>query len=294
MGCSSFPIWMTFLHAAGTLANSAPTLASYHHTISSSCILAVQKYLRNKRASTNSIIKMSDPATNPVIYTKDADYLDEDQPIRGQNYVCLSFISPEDLLANKEVFYFEHYMRNAAKDIATLLDGLTQKYPNDVQLIQTIRDNHRHFFKEEEMQDDYRTFKALHANDIEKDFAAKNNFRTSVRGIKVRGVYDTVAEAQNRAQQLKRQGDKFDIFVAQVGCWCPWNPNPETVQNVEYDEAQLNTLMKQYQDNMNIRDLAFEERKQHMMNNTQITEEDVAKQLEESSPATASQQQAEN
>ncbi len=225
------------------------------------------------------------------IYTKDTDYLDEDQPIRGQNYVCLSFISPEDLLANKEIFYFEHYMRNTAKDIANLLDSLTQKYPADAQLMQTVRENHRHLFSEKEMQDDYRTFKALRADDVEKEFSAKNEFRTSVRGIKVRGVYDTVAEAQNRAQQLKRQGDKFDIYVAQVGCWCPWNPNPESVQNVEYDEAQLNTLMKQYQDNMSIRDVAFEERKQQMMNNKQITEEDVARQLEAPSPATASEQQ---
>lgn len=228
------------------------------------------------------------------IYTKDTDYLDEDQPIRGQNYVCLSFISPEDLLANKDIFYFEHYMRNTAKDVANLLDSLSQKYPDDAQLMQTVRENHRHLFSEKEMQDDYRTFKAIRADDIEKEFSAKNEFRTSVRGIKVRGVYDTVGEAQNRAQQLKRQGDKFDIYVAQVGCWCPWNPNPESVQNVEYDEAQLNTLMKQYQENMNIRDLAFEDRKQQMINNQKITEEDVTRQLEQPSPATASQRVQEN
>ena len=41
--------------------------------------------------------------------TKEVDYLDEDKPLRGQNYVCLSFLSPEDVLNNKEVFYFEHY-----------------------------------------------------------------------------------------------------------------------------------------------------------------------------------------
>lgn len=228
------------------------------------------------------------------IYTKDTDYLDEDQPIRGQNYVCLSFISPEDLLANKDIFYFEHYMRNTAKDVANLLDSLSQKYPDDAQLMQTVRENHRHLFSEKEMQDDYRTFKAIRADDIEKEFSTKNEFRTSVRGIKVRGVYDTVGEAQNRAQQLKRQGDKFDIYVAQVGCWCPWNPNPESVQNVEYDEAQLNTLMKQYQENMNIRDLAFEDRKQQMINNQKITEEDVTRQLEQPSPATASQRVQEN
>lgn len=222
------------------------------------------------------------------IYTKDADFLDEDQPIRGQNYVCLSFLSPEDVLADKEVYVFEKYLKNTSTDIKNLLDSLAIKYPNDAQLIQTVRDNYRHLFSEQEMQDDYRHFKNVHGADIDKEFSEANNFRTCVRGIKVRGVYDTIAEAQNRAQVLKRQGDKFDIFVAQVGCWCPWNPNPESVQNVEYDEAQLNTLMKQYHDNMSIRDAAFEDRKQQLMQNKNVTVEEVVADLQKPSPETAS------
>lgn len=225
--------------------------------------------------------------SQPVIYTKETDYLDEDQPIRGQNYVCLSFLSPEDVLANKEVFYLNSYVRNTAKDITTLLDSLAVKYPADTQLIDTIRDNYRHLFSEKEMQDDFRYFKNIRGDDLEKEFNAANEFRTSVRGIKVRGVYDTLGEAQNRAQQLKRQGDKFDIFVAQVGCWCPWNPNPEAVQNVEYDEAQLNTLMKQYQENMSIRDAAFEERKQQLLKNKQVTVEEIAEDLQKDAPSTS-------
>lgn len=234
---------------------------------------------------------MAASSTNTPIFTKDTDYLDEDPVIRGQNYVCLSFLSPEDILSNKDIFYFEHYMRNTSKDIKSLLETLTQKYPADAQLMQTVRENHAHLFEEKLMQDDFRTFKAIRAEDLEKEFAAKTEYRTSVRGIKVRGVYDTIADAQARAQLLKRHGDKFDIFVAQVGCWCPWNPNPESVQNVEYDEAQLNTLMKQYQENMNMRDLAFEDRKQQLVQNKQITTEEVAQQLEMSSPPTASQQE---
>lgn len=224
---------------------------------------------------------------SPIVYTKETDYLDEDQPIRGQNYVCLSFISPEDVLANKEVFYINNYMSNTSKDISNLLDSLSNKYPAEKQLIDTIRDNYRHLFSEKEMQDDYRYFKNIRGEDLEKEFNTANEFRTSVRGIKVRGVYDSLGEAQNRAQQLKRQGDKFDIFVAQVGCWCPWNPNPESVQNVEYDEAQLNTLMKQYQENMSIRDAAFEDRKQQLLNNKQVTVEEVAEDLQKEAPSTS-------
>ena len=37
--------------------------------------------------------------------TKECDYLDEDKKIRGQNYCLVSFISPENVLQDKEVYY---------------------------------------------------------------------------------------------------------------------------------------------------------------------------------------------
>ena len=42
------------------------------------------------------------PAENNQI----EDYLEEDKPIPGQKYVCLSFISPEKVLDDKNTFNF--------------------------------------------------------------------------------------------------------------------------------------------------------------------------------------------
>ena len=41
------------------------------------------------------------------------DYLDVDEPIPGQNYVCLSFVSPESLMQEKEKFKINliHFFR---------------------------------------------------------------------------------------------------------------------------------------------------------------------------------------
>jgi len=64
-----------------------------------------------------------------------------------------------------------------------------------------------------------------------------------------------------RAEVLKKMGDKFDIFVGQVGCWCPWSPNPQEMQDQQYTESHLNELMHQYQDNMSVRDQVFQDRK---------------------------------
>lgn len=211
-----------------------------------------------------------------LVSTKEVDYLDEDKPLRGQNYVCLSFLSPEDVLNNKEVFYFEKYLEQFAKDVDGLLSGLAEKYKDDAGTIKVIRENNAHLFKGNELQEHFRSFKRFNSENMEREFSEKNNFRTSVRGIKVRGVFETLKEAQVRAEVLRRSGDtRFDIFVGQVGVWCPWSPNPEDMQEQEYAETQLNTLMKEYKQNMNLRDEFYEMRKREKI-------EDAQKQLKES------------
>ena len=44
-------------------------------------------------------------------YPKYVDLLDEDIPVAGQKFVCLSFISPEKILKQKEEFYFEQFLK---------------------------------------------------------------------------------------------------------------------------------------------------------------------------------------
>jgi hypothetical protein len=63
-----------------------------------------------------------------LVPTKEVDYLDEDKPIRGQNYVCLSFVSPEDVIRNKEIYYLENYLSKFSKDVVNLFDNLILKF----------------------------------------------------------------------------------------------------------------------------------------------------------------------
>ena len=54
------------------------------------------------------------------------DYLDVDKPVSGQNFYCVSFVSPEKILEQKDKFMFYHYERAVNKKISTMLDeGLT-------------------------------------------------------------------------------------------------------------------------------------------------------------------------
>ena len=226
-----------------------------------------------------------------LVSTKQVDFLDEDKPIRNQNYCLLSFLSPEDVLVNKEAYYFSRFLDNFGKDIKTILDNLENKYPDSKDLFETIKSNHKYLFDVKELNEQYNFYKSVNSADIEKDFHRENNFVTSIRGIKVRGVFDTVEEAKNRCEFLKKIDNKFDIYISQVGCWCPWAPNPNDLQNQEYSETQLNTLMKQYKQNMDERDEVFDKRKNDIISASAKKTDDIASNLEEVDPWTAKKNQ---
>lgn len=205
------------------------------------------------------------PSVVPVPVSE-TDYLDEDKQIRGQNYVCLSFISPEDVMKDKDAFFFNKYIKSFSKDIDVLLASLAAKYPDDASMFDIIRENHSYVFSENELQEQFRFFKGENSTELESEFHKEQNYRPTIRGIKVRGVFDTLREAQVRAELLKKMGDKFDIFVGQVGCWCPWSPNPNDMEDQQYAETGLNTLMMKYKENMEHRDQEYEDRKTTKIN----------------------------
>lgn len=201
-----------------------------------------------------------------TVSTKVQDYLDEDKKIRGQNYVLLSFISPEDVITNKEAYYFSRFLTQFGKDMETLFTGILAKYPESKELIDTIKTNHGYISNATEMNEQYKFFKSVNSTEVEAEYHRDNNFQTTIRGLKVRGVFDTLDEAKNRSEFLKKSDNKFDIFIGEVGVWCPWSPNPNDLQNQEYSETQLNTLMKKYKENMDSKDELFEKRRQEQVN----------------------------
>lgn len=216
---------------------------------------------------------MSVPNLTPIeksVSCAEDDYLDQDKPIRNQNYVCMSFISPEDVILQKEVVFFNKYLSSFSSEMNLLLNNLAQKYPDDTGLFDVIRENNAYIFNANELQEQFKFFKSINGAKLESEYHSENKFQTSIRGIKVRGVYDTFEEADIRSKVLKKLGDKHNIFVGQVGCWCPWSPNPEDLENQEYAETQLNTIMKKYKENQDSRDMFYNERKEEKMQKAKV------------------------
>lgn len=88
-----------------------------------------------------------------------------------------------------------------------------------------------------------------------------------IRGLKVRGVYDTYEDASERAKTLRDMDKHFHVFVGEVGKWLPWDPEPDSknVKEAEYAETELNTLMKSYMKNQKAAKKYEEERKNDLM-----------------------------
>jgi len=186
------------------------------------------------------------------------DLLEEDKPIAQQKFVCVSFLSPETILKQKEHFFFEQFVKNwdflkSMQKYAAFTGFLSYKYnlPAD-QLTQDFSE-----FCKEEMEalskesvlDDYKTFLDKYTDSLELEFNKKNDFQTNTRGLKIRGVYPSQEEAEKRAKLLRENDPHFDVFVGPVGVWMPWDPDAYRTGKVEHLEAELNQLMDNKQKN---------------------------------------------
>jgi hypothetical protein len=191
------------------------------------------------------------------------DYLEEDQEISHQKYVCLSFISPEDVIKRKEIYYMEHFLKSLIGEVNELFDFVSKQDDEKSQLVHAIKERYTHLFKND-LGEQYTYFKD---NDktLEKKYFEENDFQTTIRGLKVRGSYETIKEAQIRSKVLQRKDPVHNVFIAQVGCWCPWAPNPDDIKDQEYSENQLNELMKKYTDNRDQVDTVFDKRTKQLI-----------------------------
>ena len=208
-------------------------------------------------SETNSLPKgvtpkcLPDGKENP----KYVDLLEEDKPIAGQKFVCLSFVSPEHIIKQKEQFLFEQFVKQwdykkSMEKFNQFLNFVSFKYSLS---FDKLTADFQEFTKEEGetiratsatlVSDDYKTFLDTNEDELEQKFGEKHGFQTSTRGIKVRGVFATQGEAELRCKLLREVDPNHDIYVGQVGMWVPFHPEAYKTGRVEYMEETLNQLM---------------------------------------------------
>jgi len=197
------------------------------------------------------------------------DLLEEDKPIAGQKFVCMSFCSPEKVLKQKEIFFFEEFLKNwefnkSMEKFLQFINFISFKYNLS---FEDLNNDFKDFVKEEKdnltktsLADDYKTYIDNHEDELQKNFDIENNFQTSTRGLKIRGSYPTQEEAELRCKMLREIDPNHDIMVGPVGMWMPWDPEAYKTGRVEYMEEELNQLMHEKQKNETNAKTAFEQR----------------------------------
>ena len=191
--------------------------------------------------------KLANGKTNP----KYVDLCDEDQPLAGQKFTCMSFISPDKILKKRELYLFDKFvqqwdMSKSMEKFSGFIQFLSYKYNLNVE---NVIVDYNDFVKEEEvrikadsLEADFKTFMDKHEERLNTDFNREHSFQTSTRGLKIRGVFNTQEEAEMRCKKLRETDPNHEIYVGPVGIWVPWDPDAYKTGRIEFMEEELNQL----------------------------------------------------
>lgn len=222
------------------------------------------KYIK-KRLNTSILNKMSKQKNNKSVKSefekknlpdgksnpKYVDLLDEDAPIAGQKFFCASFVSPEKIIMKRELYLFQQFVKewDFTKSLSKYNDFLSFiSYKYNLK-IEGLMENFKEFVNEERkkltdsaVEDDFYNFIDKREDELNAKFNREHAFQTSIRGLKVRGVFSTQEEAEKQCKKLREGDPHHDIFVGPVGIWVPWDPDAYKTGDVQYMEEELNEL----------------------------------------------------
>ena len=148
------------------------------------------------------------------------DYLEVDNPVQDKNFVCLSFVSPLKTLKERDCL-FNKYMNQRCGEWELKLDEITKdcseeyksRINNDIK--EVLRKELK--FTLSEFKSNFEDFKYKYNEDLDKAFLRIAGTQTSVRGVKVRGVYDSIQEAERKAKELQRKDRSFHLLDKLAG-----------------------------------------------------------------------------
>jgi hypothetical protein len=198
------------------------------------------------------------------------DYLDEDPEIPTQRYCIISFLSPEKVVKQRAEFYNERFVQFLdydwkVKGMENYVAFLSKKYNLKVDELfkdlDEFRKIHNAEIKKTDIHEQYEVFLLRHEKELDVEFNEKVEFRTNVRGVKVRRIFANLEEAQSYARVLQKRYPHDNLYVGKVGMWLPWDPSEHMMPEVEYAEKELNEMMRKYKENEVNKDIFFEEEK---------------------------------
>ena len=203
------------------------------------------------------------------VNNKYVDVLDEDKPIAGQKFACVSFISPEKIIKQREMYNFQQFlkqwdMNKSIEKFNQFLSFVSYKYnlnfDNVSKDLQDFCKDEKENITASSVEDDFKNYIDMNDDRLLEEFNREHKFQTSVRGLKVRGSYPTQEEAEMRCKMLREVDPNHDVYVGPVGMWMPFHPESYKTGRVEYMEDELNQLMQEKTKNESSAKVEFDKR----------------------------------
>ena len=168
--------------------------------------------------------------------------------------VSNSFTEPKDL---RHVELCPNVIKECRVDISALVDNPVEYTQEDVNSI----------------MDDISIFQSQNYEELEHSFESISEGMLTSKGIKVRGLYNTVPAVMERVKYLTEKVEPgISVMVVPNGTWTPWMPYRETQDHLTDDEGKyilhwMNNFMREY--------IAIDQTKKNLY--LKRVEQDVAK-----------------
>jgi hypothetical protein len=189
----------------------------------------------------------SDGSENPNY----VDLLNEYPVLSSQTYGCYSFVSPEKIIKQKDIFLFEKFVKQwdftkSVSQFSDFLQFISFKYNLKVE---NLLEDFKQFVQEEEnvlkatdVAGDYSTFIDKNEDKLNEAFQKEHGFQTSVRGFVNIGNFPTSEEAEMYAKKIRESVPHHDILVGRNFVWTPLDPDAYKTGRIEFMEEELNQL----------------------------------------------------
>lgn len=93
----------------------------------------------------------------------------------------------------------------------------------------------------------------------------QSNQKNDHCGVKIRGVFDEIESAQLHAKKLQASDPLFDVYLVELYKWLPIPPNSDLIENQEYQDSMLNSIVKGHAEEQIRAKEFFEQRKLELM-----------------------------
>lgn len=203
------------------------------------------------------------------------DYLIVDPDIPNQRFCCISFVEPTDMriIAKKETFMATHFITQFLEEYETAKEFSSN--PDNI-LTDEIKDKMDLSYNSISKQ--YKDYRKTSFTDLSNDFDKRHNPKDAltISGVKIRGSYRSLEDAQDRANEMREYEPAVHVFVAQVGYWLPYDPENMEDIKAEFREQALNEIYGKKQEALKKAEKEFGDRKQNLMD-TSIKENEEKK-----------------